>query len=245
MAKKNFYAVKKGFDIEKNEVVENLILRNWADTARLVQGINTKKHGITPDYKGFVTLEEAEAFIEAEEPFLRKQDMTYPMDALHCYVDGSFSKELSNYSYGLVCVQKNAVLHTGRGVGKNREAVAMQQIGGELLGSMNALLYARKHQHKKVVLFFDYKGVSLHATGYWKRDNKFSEDYYRWMQNFFSENPDIEVIFCKVDAHTGDDFNELADGYAKMALGIQPDKVFFTMAERYSLLHTIDTHTLN
>lgn len=236
MAKKNFYAVKKGFDVQKNEVVEDVILRNWADTARLVQGINQKKHGITPEYKGFATFDEAEAFIDADEPFLRKKDMTYPLDALHCYVDGSYSKELHNYSYGLVCVMDKGIVHTDKGVGKNKEAVAMQQIGGELLGSINALVYARKHNYKKVVLFFDYKGVALHATGYWKRDNKFSEDYYNWMQNFFKSNPDIEVVFCKVDAHTGDDFNELADGYAKMALGIEPDKIFFKMVERYDLV---------
>jgi viroplasmin and RNaseH domain-containing protein len=234
MAKKNFYAVKKGFNLEKNEIVENLILTNWADTSLLVAGINMKKHGVAPEYKGFTTQEEAEEFL-ANEPFLRKGDLTYPMDGLHCYVDGSYNKELLNYSFGLVCVENQKVVHTDKGAGKNKEAVSMQQIGGELLGSMNALLLAKKKGYKKVVLFFDYKGVALHATGYWKRDNKFSEDYYQWMQKFFTSNPDMEVVFCKVDAHTGDDFNELADGLAKLALGITPDNVFYRFAEKYNV----------
>ncbi|PLS19169.1 ribonuclease HI [Bacillus sp. M6-12] len=235
MAKKNFYAIKKGFNTQTNEVVENLILTSWAEASPLVQGINDKKHGVTPEYKGFVTKEEAEEFLGADEPFLRKSEGTYPQDCLHVYVDGSYSKDIFNYSFGLVCVQDNKVIHTDRGVGKNQEAISMQQIGGELLGSMTAMLFAKKHGFKKLVLFFDYKGVALHATGYWKRDNKFSEDYYQWMQKFFGANPDIEIIFCKVDAHTGDDFNELADGYAKLALGITPDNKFYKFAEKYGV----------
>lgn len=235
MAKKKFYAVKKGFNLETNEAVENLILTSWAETALLVQGINGKKHGVTPEYKGFATLEEAEAFIEAEEPFLRKVNGDYPTDCLHCYVDGSYSKDIRNYSFGLVCVMNQKVIHTDKGVGKNPEAVSMQQVGGELLGSMNALLFAKKQGYKKVVLFFDYKGIALHATGYWKPDNPFSKIYHQWMQTFFSENPDIEVVFCKVDAHTGDDFNELTDGLAKLALGIKPDNKFYRFAEQYGV----------
>jgi len=55
------------------------------------------------------------------------------------------------------------------------------------------------------------------------------------MQKFFAENPDIEVTFCKVDAHTGDDFNELADGFAKLALNIQPDSNFYKFVEKYGI----------
>jgi ribonuclease H-related protein len=235
MAKKKFYAIKKGFDTEKNEVVENLILTSWAEAARFVQGINEKKHGVTPEYKGFSTREEAEAFLGTKDPLINKSEGKYPKDCLHCYVDGSFNKEIPNYAYGLVCVLNNQVIHFDKGTGKNKEAISMQQIGGELLGAMKALLFAKKHGHKKVVIFHDYKGVCYHATGFWKLDNKFSEEYHHWIQKFFKENPDIEVIFCKVDAHKGDDFNELADGLAKMAVGIEPDKIFFKMVEKYHL----------
>ncbi|MDF9599211.1 ribonuclease H family protein [Bacillus cereus] len=236
MAKNKFYAVKKGFDKQKNEVVSNLILTSWNETASLVQGVNKKSHGIASEYKGFPTREEAEAFLQKEEPYIRKSDESYPKDALHCYVDGSFSKEIENYSYGLICVEDGkTVVHVDNGVGSNKDAVTMQQIGGELLGTMKALLVAKKKKPKKLVIFFDYEGVALHATGYWKRDNKFSETYYQWMQKFFAENPDIEVTFCKVDAHTGDDFNELADGFAKLALHIQPDSNFYKFVEKYGI----------
>ncbi|WCK57300.1 ribonuclease H family protein (plasmid) [Aneurinibacillus sp. Ricciae_BoGa-3] len=235
MAKKNFYAIKKGLNPISKEIVENLILTTWDEAKSYVQGINEKKHGVTPDYKGFFTREEAESYLQADEPFLRKADATFPIDCLHCYVDGSFNSDIKNYSYGLVCVLGGKIVHTDKGVGRNKQAISMQQIGGELLGAMNALLFAKKNGYKKLVLFFDYKGVCLHATGFWKRDNQFSEDYYQWMQKFFEENSNIEVIFCKVDAHTGDDFNEIADSLAKMALGIKPDAIFHRMVEKYNL----------
>lgn len=235
MAKNKFYAIKLGFDKEKNQAVENVILSSWAEASKLVVGINVKVHGVAPQYKGFPTKEEAEAFINADEPFIHKGDNTYPKDCLHCYVDGSFNKEIPNYGYGLVCVMNNTILNFSKGMGNNKKAISMQQIGGELLGAMHSLLYAKKNGYKKVVIFFDYKGVAYHATGYWERDNAFSEEYYQWMQKFFKANPDIEVIFCKVDAHTGDDFNELADGFAKLSVDITPDKKFFKFVEKYGI----------
>lgn len=235
MAKKKFYAIKKGYDIDKNEVVEKVILTTWAEASKLVTGINLKLHGVAPEYQSFTNEEEAKDFLNAEEPFIHKSENTYPKDCLHCYVDGSYNKEIPNYSYGLVLVNNSELIKFQNGSGKNKEAIAMQQIAGELLGAMNALLFAKKNGYKKLVIFFDYKGVAYHATGYWDRDTKFSEDYYQWMQKFFTSNPDIEVIFCKVDAHTGDDFNELADGFAKLGVGINPPKKFFKLANKYGV----------
>lgn len=233
--KKNFYAVKIGFDKETNTVVENQIYQTWAETERVVAGVSKKVHGVSPEYAGFVTRQEAEAFLEEEAAYIHKGDNTYPKDALHCYLDGSFSKELTNYSFGVTFVKDNQVVGTKKGVGKNKEAIAMQQIAGELLGAMHSLLFTKEHGYSKAVLFFDYKGVANHALGVWKRDNVFSQTYYDWMQKFFADNPQIEVIFCKVDAHTGDDFNEISDGLAKVALGIKPDAISVRHATKYGV----------
>lgn len=229
-----FYAIKKGFDISTNKEVENVILTDWGIASKLVQGITKAKHGVSPEYKSFKKREEAEEYLK-EEPYLIKEDETYPKDCLHCYVDGSFKDEAGNYSYGLVCVKDNKVIHLENGLGNNKEAISMRQIGGELLGALKALAYTRDNGYNKVVIFFDYKGVCLHGLGYWKRDTKFSEQYYEWVQNFMKKNPGIEIIFCKSDAHTGDDFNEIADGMAKMAIDIKPDPIFFRMVEKYNL----------
>lgn len=230
-----FYAIKKGFDTKKNEVVENIILTSWGEASLLVQGITKKKHGVSSEYKSFKKKEEAEDYLNTKDPLMRKEEGLYPKDCLHCYVDGSYKDEAKNYSYGLVCVKNEEVLHYENGLGKNKEAVSMNQIGGELLGAINAVLYAKKNNYKKVIIFHDYKGVCYHAIGYWDRDTVFSETYYQWFQKFRKDNPNIEVIFCKSDAHTGDDFNELADGLAKQAINIKPDPIFFRMVEKYRL----------
>lgn len=39
----------------------------------------------------------------------------------------------------------------------------------------------------------------------------------------------VKIIFCKADAHTGEEFNEIADGVAKLALGIKPDLISIKM----------------
>jgi ribonuclease H-related protein len=101
--------------------------------------------------------------------------------------------------------------------------------------AMKALQYAVQNKEKQVVIFHDYKGVCYHAVGFWKRDNTLSEKYYNWMQTFFEKNSSIKVTFCKVDAHTGDDFNELADGLAKKSVGISPDPIFKNMAIKHRL----------
>jgi ribonuclease H-related protein len=57
------------------------------------------------------------------------------------------------------------------------------------------------------------------------------------MQSFFHNNPQIHVSFCKVEAHSGDDFNELADGLAKKAVGLQPNPIFFKTLKKYGIVN--------
>lgn len=229
MAKQKFYAIKEAIDKVSNEVLAtDRILTSWPETDKLVTGNKAV-------YQSFKTMEEAEAYLSTPDPLMHKADALYPLHALHCYVDGSFNKAIPNYSFGLTCVQNSKISHTDYGAGKNKEAIQMQQIGGELLGAMKALVYAKAHDHKEVVIFHDYKGVCYHAIGFWKRDNAFGEAYFQWMQNFFKENSDLKVIFCKVDAHTGDEFNEITDLLAKKAVGIKGTTAQLRIAEKYGI----------
>ncbi|WP_058486943.1 ribonuclease H1 domain-containing protein [Defluviitalea phaphyphila] len=227
--KKKFYAIKYGINPKTKEEVKNIILTSWKEVEPYIKGVKGAK------YSGFITKKEAEDYLKKADSLMRKKDNKYPKDCLHCYVDGSFNKDINNYSYGLVCVKNSEIIHFEKGLGRNKDAIGMQQIGGELLGAMKALLYAKKYSHNKVVIFHDYEGTCYHATGYWKRDNEFSKIYYNWMQDFFKNNTEVEVNFCKVDAHTGDDFNEIADGLAKLALKITPPNEFYKLSEKYNI----------
>lgn len=229
MAKKNFYAVRYGINPDTGEDVKDVIFKSWKETETYIRGVKGA------EYKGFVTKDEAEDFLEAGDPLMNKNDNNYPKNSLHCYVDGSYREDKKNYSYALVCIKNDEVIGFEGGLGNNPEAVSMQQIGGELLGAIKALIYAKKNNHKEVVIFHDYIGTCYHATGYWKRDNNFSKIYYDWMQKFFKDNPGLKVIFCKVDAHSNHAFNEIADGIAKLSLGLEPDKKFYKFCEEFNM----------
>ena len=66
-------------------------------------------------------------------------------------------------------------------------------------------------------------GICYHATGFWARNEESSKKYYEKMQEFM--NKGMEIIFVKVDSHTGDLFNELVDEKCKEVLKIDSDKV--------------------
>ncbi|MDO5515996.1 MAG: ribonuclease H family protein [Clostridium sp.] len=215
MAKK-VYAIQSGFDSKKNEKVENRIVNTWAECLQYVKGVKGAK------YKSFESMSDAEAYLNEGNRMLKKSDDNYPKDCLHAYVDGSYNASDERYSYGVVCVKDDVVQYIESGAGKDSSERNIRQIAGELKGALRAAEYALKNNEKKVVIFHDYEGIAHHATGAWARKESSSADYYEKMQNLM--NSGIEIIFVKVDSHTGDLFNELVDEKCKEQLGITSDK---------------------
>ncbi|MBN1034561.1 ribonuclease HI [Clostridium botulinum] len=214
---KKFYAIKEGFDFKKNEKVEDKIVDTWVECLKYVKGVKNAK------YKSFTDMIQAKEFLNNKNNLISKLDGKYPNDCLHIYVDGSYNICTSQYSYGVVVVKENIVEYIDSGVGKNNPDNNIRQIAGELKGAIKGVEYALSCGEKKVVIFHDYAGICYHATGTWERKEESSKAYYKRMQELM--NNGIEVIFVKVDSHTGDFFNELADEKCKEALGIKSDKV--------------------
>lgn len=233
MAKK-VYAIKKGVHPTTGKEVKNIILdKSWAEVEQYIKGVQGAL------FKSFKSKKEAEAYLKDKSSDKEEKDelssLSHKKDVLYCYVDGSYNKDIPNYGYGLVSVVNGWVKHTDKGAGTNSSAIEMFQVGGELLGAMKALMYAKNNNHRHVVIYHDYLGVGKHATGEWKRKTAFSKVYYEWMQNFFQSNPKIKIEFKKVKAHVGDDFNELADGLAKLSVAIKPAPVFYEMVDKHRL----------
>jgi len=214
---KKVYAIKEGFNFETNEKIENKIVATWAECLKYVKGVKGAK------YKSFEDINEAKKFLEDAGDILKKEDNNYPKDCLHIYVDGSYNAATEEYSYGMVAVQNEVVLHIESGAGKSDSARNIRQIAGELEGAVKGTEYAISKGEKKVVIFHDYVGICYHATGFWDRKEESSKEYYKKMQEHMSSG--IEVIFVKVDSHTGDLFNELVDEKCKEKLGINSDQV--------------------
>ena len=175
MAKKKVYAIKEGFDFSKNERVQNKLVDSWSECQKYIKGV---KGAI---YKSFEDIEEAKSFLQKGSELLRKGKDKYDENCLHVYVDGSYNSGSRKYSYGVVAVKDNVVEYIHGGSGTNEKDNNIRQIAGELKAALEGATYALNNDHKKVVIFHDYEGICHHATGFWKRKDKSSQDYYENM----------------------------------------------------------------
>lgn len=213
---KKYYAIKKGFDASSNKIIENEIVDSWAVCLKYVKGV---KGAV---YKSFENLPDANKFLFEGSKLLKKDDGNYPLDCLHVYVDGSYNATTEKYAYGVVAVKDNVIEYISSDSAKDNSKSNIRQIAGELEGSIKGVEYALSRGEKKVVIFHDYEGVRHHATGFWERREQSSIEYYNKMNELI--NKGIEVLFVKVDSHTGDLYNELVDEKCKEKLSIQSDK---------------------
>ena len=200
MAKKknNFYAVKNG----KNPG----IYKTWDECRAQVEGFSGAL------YKGFTTRKEAERYLNGnsapKEQDLKEADVTI-------YVDGSFDERSGVYGYGCVVIKKDETVEKYYGAGNNPESVKLRNVAGEMLAAMNAVRYAMRNGYKSVNICYDYSGIEMWATGEWKTNNELTMKYARAMQEWGEK---ISIMFQKVAAHTGIEYNEAVDQLAKFAV---------------------------
>ena len=83
----------------------------------------------------------------------------------------------------------------------------MRNVSGEILGCLKAIQYAIDHHYEAICIYYDYEGIEKWATGLWKANKE--------------QTQNIDIYFQKVLAHSGDYYNEVADGLAKKAVGIK------------------------
>lgn len=208
------YAIKEGFDFRTGERVQNKIVNDWNTCLALVKGVKGAK------YKSFQSLDEAKEYLKDDKRLLIKGVDTYPEHCMHIYVDGSYNTSTEKYSYALVAVENNIIKYMENGAAEDSSESRLRQILGELKAALKSYEYAIKNEKDKIVLFHDYEGIFHHAIGTWDRKDSSSKYYYEKFNKYKEENK-LEVIFVKVDSHTGDLFNEITDNYAKVAAGLE------------------------
>ncbi|MDY2986711.1 MAG: ribonuclease H family protein [Peptoniphilus sp.] len=202
----NYYAVKKGR--------QTGVFTTWNECKRQVLGFGGAV------YKKFPTLSEAEAFIGGETHLEKKIDNKSEIVSsisdgeIIAYVDGSYDKNEKSYSYGMVLTDGVNVIETDSKRFFEAEDASMRNVAGEIMGSKVAIERALELGYKKIYLHYDYMGIECWALGSWKANKKSTQEY----RDFYSSVKDkITVEFIKVQAHTGVEFNELADKLAKGA----------------------------
>ena len=213
MAKKNYYAVKVG-------MVPG-IYTTWKECEEQI------KRFPNAEYKGFVTLEEAKAYFSnnSEKKSAMKKEKTPTMskhtnrerNILKAYVDGSFNKEKMEYSCGVVLIINGTELHFSK-KGDREDLSHMRNVAGELLGAQYAMAFALKNEgkFKELWIYHDYEGIAKWCTGEWKAKQEGTMNYRKYYLEKIADR--FPVKFIKVRAHSGDEYNELADQLAKKAL---------------------------
>lgn len=210
---KKIYAIKEGLDPISKQKIENRIVNTWGECLKYVNGVKGAK------YKSFENKDDALEYLKDDNKLLRKGQDHYPLDCLHIYVDGSYNSSTERFSYGMVAVEDDVILYLEKGCAEDSSQKQLRQIAGELEASKSAVKYTVEHDKKKVVILHDYEGIYHHAMGTWERKDNSSKEYYEFMNNMI-KNFELEIYFVKVDSHTGDIYNEIADNLAKFAAGM-------------------------
>lgn len=209
MAKKKIYAVRKGH--------KTGLFDTWAECQKAVSGYSGA------EFRGFTEKSEALAFLGMETVGSVSSDkakdaageVSVPEHMVIAYVDGSFEKSIERYAFGCVILTPDGQEIRRSGSGSDPAGAAIRNVAGEMLGALSAVRWAQENGYPAVEIRYDYEGVEKWVTGVWRAKTPLTGKYAQMMQD---AGKTIHISFCKVAAHTGDHYNELADQLAKGAL---------------------------
>ena len=202
MAKNSYYAVKKG------KVCG--IFESWDECQQAISGFSS------PDFKGFRTLEEAQAYLNDENIYWKQVEQDISNGYVVAYTDGSFNESTNEYSYG-ICIfdlDRNEINLCSKL--SYAAFVESRNISGEIFGVITALDWAVSNGYEKIKIYHDLEGVSKWATGEYSANSEVAKYYTKVLSERFDTC--IEYEFIKVPGHSNNPYNEKADRLANSAL---------------------------
>lgn len=201
--KKRYYAVRKG-------VVPG-IYEDYEECRKNVFRFSGA------DYRVFKTEEEAKAYLDDCSD---TAEQCRESGRAAAFVDGSYSPVTKQYAYGIV------ILHDGH---RKLYSVKIDDqdpdhlacVRSELEGAAGAMRYCLDNHVENLDLYYDYQGIEMFCTGEWKAKKETARKYKAF---YDSAKESVNITFCKVKAHSGVRYNEMADVLAKRAIGIRAKK---------------------
>jgi len=127
---------------------------------------------------------------------------------LHAYVDGSFI--FGKVGFGLVIIQDDAKIFEDVGSVNNPEYLEARQVSGELMAVGKVIQWCNQHGHTSITIHYDYAGIKEWAVGNWKAKQPLTQRYAQ-----FVALSGIIITWNKIQAHSGDHWNEYVDKLAK------------------------------
>lgn len=197
-AKTKYYAVKKG---RKPGIYES-----WTECREQTGGYSGAV------FKSFETREAAQEYLEAGP-----DDQPIKENLPCAYIDGSYSRKNSCYSYGGF-IFTGTEYHIIQGTGSNPEYRQTWNVAGEVIGALQVMFKAQQLHIKELNLYYDFLGIEQWACWNWKAVTPLAQYYQQTadlMQTF------VTIHFIHVKGHTGIEGNEIADLLAKEAAGVQ------------------------
>lgn len=187
------------------------IYNSWAECQKYSKGFSGA------EFKSFKTMEEAKAYMEGGTgPVLDEDDPA----TVRAYVDGSYDHSALMYAGGAVILYGDKEVHISE-AGNNEALVSMRNVAGELLGAIRSMEWFDENREAvgadRLIIYHDYEGIAKWATGAWKAKKEGTQAYVNKFKGF---SQSFKIEFIKVLAHSGDEYNELADELAKKALGL-------------------------
>lgn len=199
MAKK-YYAVKGE---------ENRIFEDWNSCQNYIRERNVMQ------YKGFSTLEEANAFLLGQDYYSDRVTEDVKAGYAVAFTDGSYESAIAAYSFGVVAIAPDGKEEMLSGRGNDPVFLQSRNVSGEILGVLAAAEWAYRRGFPKLIVYHDYEGLAAWAENRWKAENPVSRYYTDGMKKF---DGFVEILFRKVKGHSNHFFNDKVDALAKDAL---------------------------
>jgi len=202
-----YYAVAKG--------QKPGIYKTWSECQKQVTGFSGAI------FKKFVDYKEAKAFLETiSAPAKKPHEAQIPRDALLIYTDGSFSQNLCRNVSGWAAIIFAPGTHPDDGARPLTHLYGVtnadsRNVSGELQAVQQGIIWAIRHNYRKIHIVADYLGVIALANSSWQARTLSAQEYVTFIDKHRS---DVNLSFTHVRGHTGDTGNELADKYAKVGI---------------------------
>lgn len=202
---KKYYAVKAGRKAG--------IYTSWAECKKQVDGFSGAV------YKSFTDYDMACRFIQGDIEGKEKQSKAEESICdVYAYIDGSYDNSKKVYSSAaLLFINGKKIAH--KFADSKPELIDLRNVAGEIEAAKYVMQYAYDNGIKQIKIYYDYIGIEMWAKKSWKANLAYTKEYVDFCDKIAKS---VDVIFCKVKAHTGDRYNEEVDQMAKSAVSEFP-----------------------
>lgn len=122
------------------------------------------------------------------------------------FVDGSYINGKTGYGAVIFLGDKKLKEFSGK-----LDDTSTRQFCGELYSVILVLKWCKLNNINKIRINYDYLGIEYFATGKWQPKNSLAQEY----KTIVNSCNNISIIWRKIDSHTGNKKNDLADTLAK------------------------------